>query len=116
MSSRKTGLLDAILEYLVEHGVANTSLRPMASQLGTSPRILMFHFKSKEGLLQEAMCELNARLQASLLEATPAQSGRRVPPLKQFWHWSIHKKNFRYLKIMYEMQVIAIQTPAEYGR
>ncbi len=34
MSSRKIELLDASLRYLVEHGVANTSLRPMAAALG----------------------------------------------------------------------------------
>ncbi|MGC2261119.1 MAG: TetR/AcrR family transcriptional regulator, partial [Candidatus Sulfotelmatobacter sp.] len=66
MSSRKIELLDASLRYLVEHGVANISLRPMAAALGTSPRILMFHFKSKEGLLQDVFAELNSRLQASL--------------------------------------------------
>jgi AcrR family transcriptional regulator len=37
----------------------------MAARLGTSPRILMFHFKSKEGLFQEVLQELHSRLRSS---------------------------------------------------
>ena len=65
-SPRKAELLDAVLEDLVAHGVANASLRPMAARLGTSPRMLMFHFTSKEQLVREALERLHARLQSSL--------------------------------------------------
>jgi hypothetical protein len=51
---------------LVAHGVTNASLRPMAARLGTSPRMLMFHFTSKEQLVREALERLHARLQSSL--------------------------------------------------
>lgn len=61
MSSRKQELLDAALAYLLEHGVANASLRPLAEALGTSPRMLIFHFKSKEGLLRDVFEALNSR-------------------------------------------------------
>jgi AcrR family transcriptional regulator len=117
MSSRKVELLDASLRYLVEHGLANTSLRPMAAALGTSPRILMFHFKSKEGLLQDVFEELNSRLEASL--RTMASTGfdpSRVPPLKRFWQWATSKENFPCFRLLYEAQIVALQNPKEYGR
>lgn len=117
MSSRKIELLDASLRYLVEHGVANASLRPMAAAVGTSPRILMFHFKSKEGLLQDVFEELNSRLQTSL--RTMAATGfnpSRVPPLKRFWQWATSKENFPYFRLLYEAQIVALQNPKEYGR
>jgi AcrR family transcriptional regulator len=116
MSSRKTELRDGALRYLLEHGVANASLRPMAAALGTSARILMFHFKSKEGLLQEVMQELNLRLQRSLealMRAHP-QPGR-VAPLKRFWQWATREQNLPYLRLLYETQIIALQNPAHYG-
>ena len=117
MSSRKIELLDASLRYLVEHGVANISLRPMAAALGTSPRILMFHFKSKEGLLQDVFSELNSRLQASLRTmASTGSNPLRVPPLKRFWQWATSKGNFPYFRLLYESQIVALQNPKEYGR
>jgi len=115
MVKRKVQLRGAALDYLLEHGVANASLRPMAAALGTSARILMFHFKSKEGLLQEALEELHLRLQASF--AAMAGSGpRRVPPLKRFWLWATRPKNYPYLRLLYEAQIVAVQNPAVYGR
>lgn len=115
MSSRKTELRNAALRYLLEHGLAGVSLRPMALQLGTSPRILMFHFKSKEGLLQEIMEELHSRLRLSFLELSKS-SRHRVAPLKRFWLWAVDKQNFPYLRLLYETQIVAAQNPKEYGR
>jgi AcrR family transcriptional regulator len=49
--SRPTELLDAIVRYLVKHGVAEVSLRPLAKAVGSSPRVLLYYFGSKEKLL-----------------------------------------------------------------
>jgi len=117
MSPRKKELQDAALDYLLEHGAAKLSLRPVAAELGTSPRILMFHFKSKEGLLQDVLGELHARLQASFATMASAHSGPDGDAmLKRFWLWAASKKNFRYFRLLYEVQIIAIQNPAEYAR
>jgi len=116
MSSRKAQLLDGALRYLCKHGVANVSLRPLAAELGTSARILMFHFKSKEGLLQEVIQELNLRLQGSLATlAQPPPPAKRVAPLRLFWDWATRAENLPYLRLLYEVQVIAVQNPQTYG-
>jgi len=118
MSRRRAELLDAALHYLVEHGVANASLRPMAAELGTSPRILMFHFGSKEGLLRSVFEELNSRLQASLraMASTHEPGSSPAPPLRRFWLWANRKDNFAYCRLLYEAQMVALQNPREYGR
>jgi AcrR family transcriptional regulator len=87
----------------------------MAAALGTSARILMFHFKSKEGLLQEVLEELQRRLQASFLSMV--ESGpRRASPLKRFWLWATRAENYPYLRLSYEAQIVALQNPDVYGR
>jgi AcrR family transcriptional regulator len=117
MSSRKSELLDATLRFLVEHGIANSSLRPIAAALGTSPRILMFHFKSKEGLLQAVFAELHSRLQASLRATACLDSDPSLgPPLRRFWRWATSKNNFPYFRLLYEAHIVALQNPQEYGR
>lgn len=114
MSTRKQELLHGALAYLLKHGLANASLRPMAAQLGITPRILMFHFTSKERLLQEAMEEIQTRLQSSFVRMS--KSGRNtVPPLKRFWRWATEKENLPHLRLLYEAQIIAAQNPKAYG-
>ena len=114
-SNRKEQLRDAALAYLVEHGLTGVSLRPMAAQLGTSARILIFHFKSKEGLMTEVMEELHARLQASFLKLSES-ADRGVPPLKRFWLWARDRNIFPYLRLLYESQIVAARNGKQYGR
>jgi AcrR family transcriptional regulator len=116
MSSRRQELLNAAVEYLLEHGVANASLRPMAKALGTSARMLMFHFQSKEGLLQAAMEELHVRLRDSFVAQTEHNTADRGPLIKRYWLWATKGKNGAFLRLLYEIQVIAAQNPKEYGR
>jgi AcrR family transcriptional regulator len=117
MSRRKLEFRDAALAYVLKHGIANVSLRPMAAQLGTSARILMFHFESKEGLLREVLHELHSRLQTSFLRTISVKPGNHQdPPLKRFWRWATRKENLQYLRLLYEVQIVAAQNPAKYRR
>jgi AcrR family transcriptional regulator len=43
-------LLDAAIDYVTEHGIGDLSLRALAAELGTSHRMLIHHFGSKDGL------------------------------------------------------------------
>jgi len=51
-SARKTELLEAAYAYVLAHGLSDLSLRPLAAAIGSSPRVLLYLFDSKEGLLQ----------------------------------------------------------------
>lgn len=115
MSNRKAELREAALRYLLRNGAANVSLRPMAAALGTSARMLVFHFGSKEGLIQDVMQELHARLRLSLQGMTSPDQPARTPPLKRFWEWAAARQNLPYLRLLYEVQIIATQNPRQYG-
>lgn len=49
-SARKQELLEAAYLYVLSNGLADMSLRPLARQIGSSPRVLLFLFGSKEEL------------------------------------------------------------------
>lgn len=49
MTDQKQRLLTGTLEYLATHGASEISLRRLAAALGTSHRMLIYHFGSKEG-------------------------------------------------------------------
>ena len=54
-SPRRAELLSACYGYLLEHGLAGLSLRPLAAATGTSPRVLLYLFGSKEQLVRELL-------------------------------------------------------------
>jgi AcrR family transcriptional regulator len=77
-------LLEQTIAYVSEEGIGDLSLRTLASALGTSHRMLIYHFGSKEGLLAAVVAELergHRELLAELMddpEMTVAELGRRL--------------------------------------
>ncbi len=51
-SARHVELLEAAYAYALRHGLADLSLRPLAAAIGTSPRVLLYLFGSKDGLVR----------------------------------------------------------------
>jgi len=50
-SARRDELLELAYSYCLEHGLTDLSLRPLAAAIGSSPRVLLFLFGSKDGLV-----------------------------------------------------------------
>jgi AcrR family transcriptional regulator len=117
METRKQELVEAAIGYLLEHGLADLSLRPLAAASGTSARLLIYHFESKEGMLAEVLEAMQARLRDSFIAmtATPAKSDGE-PLIKTFWKWATARKQFPYLKLLYELQILAAQNPGAYAK
>ncbi|QIY60552.1 MULTISPECIES: TetR/AcrR family transcriptional regulator [unclassified Streptomyces] len=53
--AKRRDLLDRVREYMIHNGVADLSLRPLARALGTSDRMLLYYFGSKERMVTEAL-------------------------------------------------------------
>jgi AcrR family transcriptional regulator len=61
-------LLDAAIEHVAEHGIGEISLRQLAAALGTSHRMIIYHFGSREGLLFEVVRTVEERQRRAVLE------------------------------------------------
>lgn len=70
----KERLLAALLEHLGEHGVGDASLRGLAAAVGTSHRMLSYHFGSRRELLVEVSLAVERR-QREAFEAMLADAG-----------------------------------------
>lgn len=116
MQSRRDQLLDAALGYCLKHGLANLSLRPLAEEIGTSARLLVFHFKSKDALIGDVLEALNKRLRASFEEVMASAGGPTEPPLRRIWNWASSKEALPSLRLYYELQIVAAQNPKRYRR
>jgi AcrR family transcriptional regulator len=55
---RPEELRNAIVRYLIKHGLTGLSLRPLAKALGCTPRVLLYHFGSKEKMVIEVLAEV----------------------------------------------------------
>lgn len=77
-------LLAAAVDYATREGVSDVSLRQLATELGTSHRMLIYHFGSKEGLLAAVVGEVERRQREALAELrldpamTPEEIARRM--------------------------------------
>jgi AcrR family transcriptional regulator len=116
-SERRADLLDASIEYLLEHGVADLSLRPLASKVGSKARLLVYHFGSKEALVTEAMIVVRDRVQQNFAALVKNGQGRKPSQtIRDFWDWAISKEHERYLRLFFEVHGLALQKPKRYGR
>jgi AcrR family transcriptional regulator len=59
-SAREQVLLERAYSYVLEHGLAEMSLRPLAAAIGSSPRVLLFLFGSKDGLVRALLARARA--------------------------------------------------------
>ena len=79
--------LDAAVDYVIENGLQDLSLRPLAEGLGTSHRMLLYHFGSKEQLLVEIIREIERRERDEVRRSLPAlgSADDRTTLLRAFW-------------------------------
>ncbi|MEU0430245.1 TetR/AcrR family transcriptional regulator [Streptomyces sp. NPDC006290] len=71
--AKRLDLINRVRAYLIRNGLADLSLRPLARALGTSDRMLLYYFGTKEGMVAEALAldERRPLLRArDMLEAT----------------------------------------------
>jgi AcrR family transcriptional regulator len=77
-------LLDRAVAWFAEHGIGDTSMRTLAAELGTSGRMLHYHFGSREGLLA-AVVERVERGEQAVLAAYLAESADPFEAGARFW-------------------------------
>ena len=62
--SKRDELAEQATDYALEHGLIGLSLRPLAAAMGTSDRMLIYHFGSKDALIAavlDASCNRSVR-------------------------------------------------------
>jgi AcrR family transcriptional regulator len=69
---RRQELLDAVVDEFAAHGIGDRSLRDIAAAVGTSHRMLLHHFTSRNELLL-AVVEAVERRQMALLRELPTE-------------------------------------------
>lgn len=75
-SARREVWTTEATDYVLVHGLIGLSLRPLAAALGTSDRMLLYHFDSKDDLVASLLRESNDRAVAGIEALAPSQDLR----------------------------------------
>jgi len=78
-------LLDAVIEHFTADGLADQSLRRVAEAVGTSHRMLLYHFGSKDGLLLEVAREVEARTKTAFAAIGEDAGGGTDELVRRMW-------------------------------
>jgi AcrR family transcriptional regulator len=100
-TTRRAEVLAAAADYVLSYGLAGLSLRPLAKALGTSPRMLLYDFGSKERLIADVLAEIRRR-EERLLDAD-------VHTLDDVWHWISTPEREAFLRLFFEVYVDAMK-------
>lgn len=83
--SSRQRLLDGAIDYVAQHGLADVSLRTLAEALGTSHRMLIHHFGSKEQLWVEIVRTVEARQRDLLSQILPDPDQPIAEAMRAWW-------------------------------
>jgi AcrR family transcriptional regulator len=84
MTTARDELLARVVEHAAEHGLADASLRDVAGSIGTSHRMLLYHFGSRAGLIAAIVETIEAQ-QRDVLGQLGATATHPLEVVTQQW-------------------------------
>jgi AcrR family transcriptional regulator len=114
-SSRQTQLLELAYRYALEHGLADLSLRPLATAIGSSPRVMLYLFGSKDGLVRALLARARTD-DLELLNRVHGSSGDIPGGLEvvaeRVWSWLAAEEHRAVLTLWVEGYARSLVDPA----
>jgi len=108
-------LLGLTADYLLEHGVLDLRLRTLGEAIGTSHRVLLYYFASKQELITDALEE--AARTASVRDATllgPHGTGPVEAELVRVWKLISAPSQLPLIRLFLQVVAVAIHDTSRY--
>ena len=103
----RDALLDKVMAYAAEQGLADKSLREIASGVGTSHRMLLYHFGSREGLLAALVASVEERQRAVL--AALSEEGDPAEVMLRLWEQVSQPALRPFIRLFFATVGLAVQ-------
>ena len=106
--------MEAAYRYSLQHGLADLSLRPLAAAIGSSPRVLLFLFGNKDGLVRALLAQARSEEIAMLDRLAEAARGEPIglgPAVEQIWTWLAAVEHRPLLRVWAEAYVRSLVEP-----
>lgn len=98
-------LLDRCVEYLHANGFRDHSLRQIAAGVGTSHRMLIYHFGSREGLLAKVVAHVESQQREALEALDPTEAP------ETFWRGITAPDLAPAERLFFEVYTLALHNP-----
>jgi AcrR family transcriptional regulator len=111
---RRAELLDALVDYTVEHEFSDLSWRPIAAALDVSPTTLVHHFGSKERMLESILGRLRERMLATTNDLLGKQPGLAAAA-RAAWTWTSDPQRWPEFRLFFAVYGHALQARRQFA-
>lgn len=101
-------LLNRVMLYASQEGITGKSLREIAAGTGTSHRMLLYHFGSREGLIAAIVAAMEER-QRALLASLSQREGSPEELMLAYWKQLSGPELRPFVRLFYEVLGLAVQ-------
>jgi AcrR family transcriptional regulator len=108
-SARTAELLQASLRHLRATGIERFSLAGLAEALGTSSRMLIYHFGSRDELLGQVMHAMRAEVAAELRDPEPRTIGEAI----DHW-WAYYTEHLTEMQLFFHLASRRFEEPTSF--
>ena len=111
-SPRQAELLERAYEYVLEQGLAGMSLRSLAAAIGSSPRVLLFLFGSKDGLVRALLARARGD-ELAFIEQVRSQKPEAdlAMIVRTTWRWLVDERHRPLLVLWLEAYARSLAEP-----
>lgn len=111
MGTGREVLLARVIDDVGRHGLSDRSLRDLARGAGTSHRMLIHHFQSRDGLIRAIVAEMEAR-QRALLHRLAAQAVTPADLVRGLWREVSAPRLRPFVRLFFEVVARSPTDPA----
>ncbi len=110
---KRVDLLERIVDYVMANGLSDLSLRPLAQAVGTSPRVLLYYFTSKEELIAGVMDGARER-QRAIFGTLPRNAATYADTVRAAWGVMSAPQHEPVFRLFFEVYGLALQDPKRF--
>jgi AcrR family transcriptional regulator len=99
--------LGHVIEHVAAHGLADSSLRELAAAIGSSHRMLLYHFGSREGLVAAIVQRIEAD-QRALLSTLAEQADSPTDLVRRQWAVLSDPAMWPFIRLFFEATALAL--------
>lgn len=111
---RRAELLDAVVDYTVEHGFSEVSWRPVAAALGVSATTLVHRFGTKEQMLEAILGRLRERIFTATRD-TLGQQPDLAMAARAVWSRTADPRRGAEFRLFFAVYGRALQAPHQFA-
>jgi AcrR family transcriptional regulator len=112
--ARRADLLERVSAYVLDHGFADLSLRPLAQAVDSSPRMLLYHFGSKEAIVAAVLRSIRER---QLIVFDRLRRSEITTPgaiCRAAWSYMTAPDVLPMLRLFFETYALALRSPERF--